>query len=81
MANDRPLVTPERLQRLEQAASRLRPIEREILVLSAREHLSIDEIAVRLGITAAAAERLLAKALCRFDRALERQARPWWKFW
>lgn len=78
MARDRPSVP---LERLEQAASRLRPAEREVLILSARERLSIDETAVRLGITTAAAELLLARAICRLDRALDRQERPWWKVW
>lgn len=78
MAKDRQTVP---LERLEKAASSLRPIEREVLVLSARERLSNDEIAARLGITPEAVERLLARALCRLDRALERQKRPWWRFW
>ena len=78
MAKDRPPLTPERL---EKAASRLRPIEREVLELSARERLANDEIAARLGITSRAAARILARALCRLDRALERQERPWWRFW
>ena len=77
MASDRP-ITPERL---EKAASSLSPPEREVLVLSARERLSNEEIAVRLGLTVEAAERLLADALCKLDRALERQERPWWRFW
>ena len=78
MAGDRSSVA---LDRLEKAAGKLRPIEREVLVLSAREGLSNGEIAARLGITPEAAERLLARALCRLDRALERQERPWWRFW
>ena len=78
MARDRPPMT---LERLEKAASSLRPIEREVLVLSARERLSNDEIAARLGITREAAERLLVTALCRLDRTLEQQVRPWWRFW
>ena len=78
MASDRP---SNALERLEKAASRLRPIERQVLVLSARERLSNGEIAARLGITAEAVERLLARALSRLDRALERQERPWWRFW
>ena len=78
MASDRPALTPERL---EKAARSLRAIEREVLVLSARERLSNAEIAERLGITTVAAQRLLADALCKLDRALERQERPWWRFW
>lgn len=78
MARDRPPVT---LERLEKAAGCLRPIEREVLVLSARESLSLDEIAAWLGIAPEAAERHLVTALCKLDRALERQERPWWRFW
>ncbi len=78
MTSDRPKVTPERIER---AAKSLRPIEREVLVLSARERLSNDEIALRLGIEPRAAQRLLAKALVRLDRALARQERPWWRLW
>ena len=78
MASDRPSVP---LDRLEKAAARLRLIEREVLALSARDHLSNDEIADRLGISPEAAEHLLAKALCGLDRALERQRRPWWRLW
>jgi RNA polymerase sigma factor (sigma-70 family) len=78
MARHRLALTPERL---EQAAARLRPIEREVLFLSARGGLSNDQIAEQLGIATEAAERLLAKALRKLDRALERQERPWWRFW
>jgi DNA-directed RNA polymerase specialized sigma24 family protein len=78
MTKDRPELTPERL---EDAAKSLRPIERQVLILSAREGLSNDEIALRLGIEPQAAERLLANSLLRLDRALERQERPWWRIW
>ena len=78
MARHRPSVP---LDRLEKAALSLRPIEREVLVLSARERLCNDEIARRLDITTHQAEHLLARALCRLDRALERQDRTWWRFW
>lgn len=78
MARDRP---PVELERLEKAAARLRPIEREVLVLSAGEGLSNDGLAARLGITPRAAERILARAICKVDRALERQERPWWRLW
>lgn len=69
------------LEWLESAASRLRPIEREVLFLSAREGLSNDEIAARLGIPTDEARAHLADALYRLDRDLERRERPWWKFW
>lgn len=78
MATDRPTVT---LERFEKAASKLRPVEREVLILSARDRLSTGEIAARLGLTAEAAERLLANAICKIDRALERQERSRWRLW
>lgn len=78
MASDRPPVT---LERLERAASTLLPIERKVLLLSSRERLSNAEIAARLGMTTQAAERLLARAISKLDRAIERQEQPWWKFW
>jgi DNA-directed RNA polymerase specialized sigma24 family protein len=78
MTKDRPELTPERL---EDVAKSLRPIERQVLMLSAREGLSNGEIALRLGIEPQAAERLLANSLLRLDRALERQERPWWRIW
>jgi predicted DNA-binding protein (UPF0251 family) len=68
-------------KRLEQAASALRLDEREVLRLSAAERLCFDQIAVRLGIGRDEVERLLATAICKLDRALELQRRPWWKFW
>ena len=42
------------LERLEKAAAGLRPLEREVLILGAAEHLSNEQIAERLGITASA---------------------------
>ena len=67
--------------RIEKAASRLSAIEREVLFLSAKEGLPTDEIATRLGLSSEAAERHLADALYNLDRLLERQDRPWWRFW
>ncbi len=68
-------------RRLEKAASKLRHIERQVLVLAARDGLSNVAIAARLEIAPEAAEALLASALARLARALERPARPWWKLW
>jgi len=67
--------------RLEPAAARLRPIEREVLDLSAGQGLGYDEIAARLGISADAVKDHLADALYELSRQLERRERPWWRFW
>ncbi len=79
MANNR--LPVEREQRLSTAVSRLRPIEREVLLLSAGEKLWNDEVAVRLGITTEEAERHLSSAIRKLGRELRRQERPWWRFW
>ena len=67
--------------RLEKAIARLPAIERDVLFLSAREGLPIDEIAARLDLPNQAVERHLADALFNLDRLLDRQTRPWWRFW
>jgi DNA-directed RNA polymerase specialized sigma24 family protein len=78
MDRNGPSIDPDRLRR---AAKTLRRKELQVLILSAAEGLRNEQIAARLGITPRAAERLLAQALCKLDRALERLDRPWWLFW
>ncbi|HEY0628916.1 MAG TPA: sigma factor-like helix-turn-helix DNA-binding protein [Sphingomicrobium sp.] len=78
MATNRSSLPPGRLER---AVARLRPIEREVLRLSAGLGLSNAEIAARLGLRPGKAERILARALCRLDREIERREQPWWRFW
>jgi DNA-directed RNA polymerase specialized sigma24 family protein len=78
MDNNGPSIDPGRLRR---AASTLGRRELQVLILSAAEGLRNEQIAARLGIAPRSAERLLARALCKLDRALERQDRPWWRFW
>lgn len=68
-------------RKVRRAASGLRPDEHEILRLSAAYGLSNEEIGVRLGLSNDEVVHLLARALCRFGRAIERQERPWWRFW
>jgi RNA polymerase sigma factor (sigma-70 family) len=63
------------LDRVRQAAAALSPLERDVLVLSAGIRLSNGEIAARLGISERRAERLLARALRKFDRVLEQASR------
>lgn len=60
------------LEQLEAAASRLRRNERAVLELAARDSLSNVAIAERLGMPVHVAERLLACALRKLDRALAR---------
>jgi RNA polymerase sigma factor (sigma-70 family) len=69
------------VERVALAAAALSALEREILVLSAGHRLRNAEIAARLGLTERRVERLLATALRKFDRALERQEQRWWSFW
>ncbi|KRA84094.1 sigma factor-like helix-turn-helix DNA-binding protein [Altererythrobacter sp. Root672] len=69
MTRERPLPSVEQL---EAAALRLRRNEREVLELAAGKRLSNAAIAERLGLPIHVAERLLARALRKLDRALER---------
>lgn len=66
--------------RIERAAAALSTLERQVLVLSAGRRLRNAEIAARLGISERRAERILARALRKFDRAMENRP-PWWQFW
>jgi DNA-directed RNA polymerase specialized sigma24 family protein len=56
-------------------------LERRVLELSAADGLDNHAIADRLGISLRRVQRLLARALIKFDRALDRDRRPWWCFW
>jgi len=60
------------LRRVEHAFSILSPIERRVLLLSAAHGLRNEEIAALLAITERRAERILARALRKFDRSLHR---------
>lgn len=68
-------------ERVERAAAALSLLEREVLVLSAGRRLSNAEIADRLGISERRAERILARALRKFDRAIEGHPDHWSRFW
>lgn len=72
---------PTETERLERASSALSPLEREVLVLSAGHGLRTADIAARLAISERRAERLLARALCKFDQALRDPSSPWWRPW
>lgn len=68
-------------RKVRRAAATLRPDEHEVLRLSAAHGLSSEEIGARLGLSSDEVVRLLARALCRFGAALERQERAWWRLW
>ena len=69
------------LGRVRRAAEKLKPLEREVLAMSAGRGLLVGDIALQLGIGERRVERLLARALYKFDWALEREGWPWWHFW
>ena len=58
---------------------RLRPLEQDILTLSAAKKLPYSTIAERLSITEKQVERGLADALYNLDRAMELGGKPWWR--
>ena len=65
--------------RFERALKRLPFLEREALLLKARDGLSYAEIGVVLGLSPEAAEVRVVRALIKLDVRL--QERPWWRFW
>ena len=66
--------------KLEQALASLTPLERQVLILSAGDGLRNAEIGARLGIGERRAERILARALRKLDRALDERPRRWWRW-
>jgi RNA polymerase sigma factor (sigma-70 family) len=81
MRSRTPLPPLSERERVERAAAALSRLEREVLALSAGHGLRNDEIARRLGISERQAERLLARALRKFDRAMHERPQPWWRWW
>lgn len=71
----------EELERTRRAALSLRPIELEVLFLSAQDRLRNDEIATRLGVSERAVRRHLTRAIYRLAFAAEEKERPWWRLW
>ena len=65
--------------RFERALRRLPFLEREALLLKARDGLSYAEIGVVLGLSPEAAEARVVRALIKLDVRL--QERPWWRIW
>lgn len=72
---------PSETVRVERASACLSRLEREVLALSAGLGLGNSEIARRLAIGERRAERILARALLKFDRAMDNRAKSWWRLW
>ena len=80
-AGKRPSPSMAEVRRVERAARTLSSLECDVLALSAGHGLSNGEIAKRLGKSERRIERILARALRKFDRAIGDEQRPWWRFW
>jgi DNA-directed RNA polymerase specialized sigma24 family protein len=59
----------------------LSALERDVLTLSAGHGLRNADIGAALGISERRAERILARALRKFHRAMEQRPRRWWHLW
>jgi RNA polymerase sigma factor (sigma-70 family) len=65
------LVAAQSLDRLQEALDKLSPKARAVFMLSRRDGLSFDEIAVRLSISKPMAKKYLMKALLQFRQRLQ----------
>jgi RNA polymerase sigma factor (sigma-70 family) len=65
------LVAVQSLDRLQETLDKLSPKARAVFMLSRRDGLSFDEIAVRLGVSKPMVKKYLMKALMRFRQRLE----------
>ncbi len=71
----------EQLVRMEAIMRRLPWLTREIFLAHRLDDMPYDEIARRTGLTVGQVERHIARALVALMRGLDREQRPWWKFW
>jgi RNA polymerase sigma-70 factor (ECF subfamily) len=74
-------VSPERLARLEAIVLRMPRRTREIFIAHRVHDMSYAEIARRTGLTVRQVQRHMVRAILHLDRGLNREERPWWKFW
>jgi DNA-directed RNA polymerase specialized sigma24 family protein len=63
---------------MDRALAKLKPIERQVLMLNAREGLGLADIALRLGMPVDAVQGHLADAVYRLDRLLQPRRRWYW---
>lgn len=73
---------PVRLERLARAIRQLPRRQHEIFCASRFDNLSYGEIAERTGLSVEKVKDLLADALFRIMRSVDRaERRRWWQFW
>lgn len=71
----------EQIVRIEAIMLRLPRLTREIFMAHRLDDMPYDEIARRTGLTVRQVERHMARAILALMRGLDREPRPWWKFW
>jgi RNA polymerase sigma factor (sigma-70 family) len=70
------LMATQCLDGLQEAFDKLSPKARAVYILSRRDGLSLDEIAVQLGVSVPMVKKYLNKALMRFRERLKQDAEP-----
>jgi DNA-directed RNA polymerase specialized sigma24 family protein len=73
-----PEIEDPELRRLHRAVASLPAVHHEVFRLARFEHLTDDEIAVRLGLSKRQARRHFIYALVMLMRSMERQKRAGW---
>jgi RNA polymerase sigma-70 factor (ECF subfamily) len=71
----------EELARMEAIVRRMPRLTRDIFMAHRLDGMAYHEIARRTGLTVRQVERHMARAIADLDRGLDREPRPWWKFW
>jgi RNA polymerase sigma-70 factor (ECF subfamily) len=71
----------EQIERMEAIMLRLPRLTREIFLAHRLDAMPYDEIARRTGLTVRQVERHIARAILALMRGVDREPRPWWKFW
>lgn len=71
----------EKLRRLEEAASKMPKLQREIFMAYRLDDMSCEEIAHRTRLTVRQVERHFARALTKMMAALRGRKLRWWERW
>jgi RNA polymerase sigma factor (sigma-70 family) len=71
----------ELIERMQAIMRRMPRLTREIFMAHRLDDMPYEEIARRTGLSTRQVEKHIAKALMHLHRGLQRELRPWWKFW